>query len=125
MLPPVWSILKASVPVTAVFGSAPMRIFAFGRVPQGTVLPYAVFQTVAGIPENYLAQVPNMDGMTLQFDVYAAPTPAGSQAALDGAEAIRNAVEPVAYVTAWRGESRDPDTNNYRYSFDVDFLTPR
>ncbi len=39
--------------------------------------------------------------------------------------AIRDAIEPSAYVTSWRGESRDPDTNNYRYSFDVDVIVTR
>ena len=33
--------------------------------------------------------------------------------------------EPVAYVAGWRGEGREPDTNLYRYTFDVDWLTPR
>lgn len=121
MLPPLFAILKASAPVTAIFGSNPLRVYGFGRARQDEALPYAVFQTVAGTPENYLGQVPDMDGMTLQLDIYAATT----DAAMDGAEVIRDALEPVAYVTAWRGESQDPDTKRFRYSFDVDFLTSR
>lgn len=121
MLPPLFSTLNASAAVKAIFGSSPLRVYGFGRARQDEPLPYAVFQTVSGTPENYLGQVPDMDGMTMQLDVYARTT----ETAIDGAEAIRDALEPVAYVTAWRGESKDSDTSHYRFSFDVDFLTSR
>lgn len=121
LYPPFLPVLKATHAVTAIFGTNKLRIYGFGRASQNEALPYAVFQTASGLPENYLGQVPDMDAMTMQFDVYAANT----EDATGGAKAIRDALEPIAYVTSWRGESRDPDTNHYRFSFDVDFLTSR
>lgn len=121
MLPPFLPVLKATGAVTSLLGSNPLRVYGFGRARQNEPLPYAVFQTATGLPENYLGQVPDMDSMTMQFDVYAATT----DSALTVAEALRDALEPIAYVTAWRGESKDPDTSHYRFSFDVDFMTPR
>jgi hypothetical protein len=125
MFPPLFATLFASAPVKAIFGSAPLRVYAFGDAPAkgapGYLVPYAVFQTVFGNPENYLNQTPDLDRWGVQVDVYALTL----TAARNGAEAIRNALEPVAYVTAWNGELRDTDTQLFRYSFDVSFQTPR
>lgn len=119
--PPLFATLNASAAVKAIFGSAPLRVYPFGEAPQGVTLPYAVQQNVTGLPENYLGQVPDIDSWTKQIDIYAA-TPT---VALNGAQAMRDALEPVAYITRWGEEGRDPDTNHYRISFDVDFLTSR
>lgn len=43
----------------------------------------------------------------------------------DVAKAIRNAIELKATITRWGGDSHDPKTQTYRYSFDVDWLVPR
>lgn len=125
MFPPLFSTLFASSPVKAIFGTSPLRIYAFGDAPAkdavGYAVPYAVFQTVYGSPENYLAQVPDMDGFGVQLDVYALTL----TDARNGAKAIRNALEPVSYVTSWDGETRDEATQLFRYTFTVSFLTPR
>ena len=62
-----------------------------------------------------------MDSYSIQVDVYAAT----ATLARNAAGAIRDAVEPVAHVTSWGGESRDPDTNNYRVNFTIDWWVPR
>lgn len=125
MFPPLFAVLNASTAVKALLGSNPLRVYLFGEGPPvGAATyakPYAVWQTITGSPENYLAGVPDTDGFTTQIDVYA-DTPS---AARNAAKAIRDAIEPVAYVAGWRGESREADTNLFRYSFDVDWLTPR
>jgi len=121
MFPPIFQVAAADPGVTALLGSGPVRLYPFGEAPEGVTLPYAVWQLVAGSPENYLAGRPDMDGFTLQVDVYAAT---GSSARSVGA-ALRDAIELKAHVVRWGGESRDKDTNNYRLSFDVDWLTPR
>ena len=105
----------------AVFGTAPVRVFPAGRAPEGAVLPYAVWQIFGGVPENYTSGAPDADSFSVQVDVYA-KTVSEVRA---GAEAIRDAVEPYAYITAWRGESIDQTTKNYRYSFDINFITQR
>lgn len=125
MYPPLFSTLFADSPTKAMFGSAPLRAYAFGDAPAkgatGYLVPYAVFQTVFGSPENYLGQRPDLDAWRVQVDVYAvSPT-----AARNGAEAIRNALEGVAYVVAYNLETRDKSTQLFRYSFDVSFQTSR
>lgn len=125
MYPPLFATLNASTAVKALLGTAPLRVYLFGEAPQPGAatyaLPYATWQTVAGSPENYLAGAPDTDGFSVQIDVYAsAPTPTRN-----AAKAIRDALEPVAYVAGYRGEGREAETNLYRYTFDVDFLTPR
>ncbi|MCY1278010.1 hypothetical protein D9M70_267270 [compost metagenome] len=121
MFPPIFQVCSASAAVKAVLGSSPVRLYPFGEAPQDVQRPYAVWQIAGGAPENYLGDRPDIDSFTTQIDVFAAT----ATSARDVAKALRDAVEPVAYVAGWRGESRDPDTKNYRYSFDVDWLTPR
>lgn len=125
MFPPLFATLNASSAVRAIFGTAPLRVYPFGDAPAkgqpGYAVPYAVFQTIYGSPENYLGEVPDMDGWGVQIDVYAESL----SAARAGAQAIRDAIEPVAYVVAYNAELREPDTRLFRYSFDVAFLTSR
>lgn len=120
MYPPFFETLKNLAPVKSIFGTSP-RIFPHGIADQNTLKPYAVFQIITGFPANYLGDLPDNDSYTVQVDVYALT----AEAAANGAQAIRNGIEPVAYVTAWRGQFKDIDTNLFRYSFDVDFNTPR
>lgn len=124
MFPPFYATCAANAGVKAIFGTSP-RIYPHGQAPAagsvGFATPYAVHQMIPGSPENYLAGVPDTDAFTLQVDVYADTVAAAASAA----QAIRDAIEPIAYIAAWRGGNKDPDTELYRYGFDVDFLTPR
>lgn len=124
MFPPFYATCAANAGVKAIFGTSP-RIYPHGQAPAagsvGFATPYAVQQIITGSPENFLAGGPDTDGFTVQVDVYAETV----ASAASGAQAIRDAIEPVAYISAWRGQFKDPDTDLYRYSFDVDFLTPR
>ena len=117
----IFATCAADPAVTALLGTAPVRLFPFGMAPAGVAKPYAVWQQVGGAPENYLTGVPNIDSVTLQVDIYA--TTITSARAV--AAALRDAIEPVAHVVAWRGDSRDTETGNYRVSFDVDWFVPR
>ena len=121
MYPPIFEVCKADAAVVALLGSNPLRFYPFGEAPQKVAKPYAVWQQVGGAPENYLAGRPDIDAYTLQVDVYA-DSAASSRAV---AAAIRNAIELRAHIVAWRGESRDPETKNYRSSFDVDWFVHR
>jgi hypothetical protein len=121
MFPPIFTTCSASPVVTAVLGSSPTRIYPFGEAPQNVAKPYAVWQTLSGSPENYLGRLPDIDLYIMQIDVYAATVTLAREAA----EAIRDAVEPVAHVTSWNGEFRDSETNNYRVSFTVDWWVER
>ena len=120
MFPPFFALCEASSQVKAIFGNSP-RIYPHGIADQNTPKPYAVFQIITGSPENYLGERPDIDAFDVQVDTYATTV----QVAANGAKAIRDAVEGSAYVTAWRGQFKDPDTSLLRYSFEVSFLTPR
>jgi len=120
MNPPIFTIVAADSGVTALLGTDPVRFFPFGQAPDAAEMPYAVWQTISGSPENYLSGVPSIDGWLVQVDVYAKR----GTTARTVAEALRDAIELEAYITAWRGESKEED-NIFRYSFDVEFLTER
>ena len=121
MTPPIFQVCAADPAVTALLGTGPTRLFPFGNAPQGVALPYAVWQTITGTPENYLGQTPDIDSFTVQVDVYAST---GSQAR-QVAKALRDAIEPHAYVVGWNGESTDRDTGHKGYGFDVEWRVPR
>lgn len=120
MPPQIYEVAKDDAAVKAVFGNPP-RLYLFGEAPPNVAKPYGVWQQLYGSPENFLGQRPDMDSFGTQVDVYA-----GTAAAARGAaKALVDALEVSAYVTAWNGESRDPETRDYRFSFTVEFMEPR
>lgn len=125
MYPPIFAVLNASSAVKALLGASPLRVWPFGQGLQpgvnGEGKPYLVWQQITGYPENYLGEAPDIDNFTTQLDVYAKTATAARAAA----KACRDAIEPVAYIVGWRGESFESETDLYRVSFDVDWLTPR
>ena len=118
---PIFRVSAADPGTQTLLGVNPHRLYPFGAAPEEVTKPYAVWQPVTGSPENYLAGRPDMDGYTLQVDVYA-ETGSGARAV---AEAISHAIELQAYVTRWGGETKDTETKLYRSSFDIDWLVPR
>lgn len=121
MNPPIFQVCKASSAVTALIGSAPCRLFLHGHAPEGVAKPYAVWQIISGRPENYLGTLPDADAVSIQVDVYA-DTASSAIAVL---KAIRDAIEPVSYVTRWGATTRDPETLNYRATFGADWIVSR
>jgi len=55
MFAPINAVCALDAGVIAVLGSAPQRLYPFGDAPQDGQKPYAVWQTIGGDPENYLA----------------------------------------------------------------------
>jgi hypothetical protein len=121
MNPPIFALASASADVTALLGLNPVRLYLFGEAEESTPKPYAVWQTVFGSPVNYLAGVPDDDSWGVQIDAYALTAEETRQVAM----ALRDAIEPYAYVVGWNGEFRERDTRLYRYSFTVEFITER
>lgn len=121
MIAPVFSVCSASAEVIAILGSSPVRLYPFGEHYDNTVYPYAVWQNIGGSPENYLAQRPDADSYSVQIDVYANT----SGEVIAAAKALRDAIEPHAYITRWGDQERDTQTRRYRYSFDVDWIVRR
>lgn len=127
MMPPIFATVNVSaVQALLKTGSGPLRFYAWGLAPDDVVKPYAVWRRVFGQPGNYVDTRPDADQFTTQIDVYAADVP-GQRAdkAREIADAISNAIEGVAYVTSWIGESRDPETKNYVSTFQCDWWVPR
>lgn len=121
MIAPIFDVCAASQAVTALIGSSPVRLYPFGLQDDNIVYPYAVWQNLSGEPGNYLDRRPDSDSYTLQVDIYSV-TALSAQAV---AKALRDAIEPHAYITRWGDQSRDPETKRYRYSFDVDWIVKR
>ena len=119
--PPVFKYARASEEVTALLGSAPLRVYMFGRAPQNVAYPYAVWQVVAGSPENYITNTPDIDAFTTQIDVYARDSDEARRCGM----ALRDAFEPYGHVVSWRGETRDDETESFRSGFDVDWWVDR
>lgn len=122
MFAPIFKVCSADPGVGALIGAGTeCRLYLFGEAPADVIKPYAVWQSIGGAPDNYLADRPDSDRFELQVDVYGT---AATQAR-NVARAIRDAIEQKAYVTRWGGESRDAPTKTYRYSFDVDWWVSR
>lgn len=121
MYPPIFSVCAADPTLTGLIGSSPPRLFPAGEAPPNVTRPYITWATIGGSPENYLGDLPDVDSWSIQLDVYA-ETLTGARSV---AEALRNAVEPASHITRFSGDGRDPDTNLYRYSMDVDWWQNR
>jgi hypothetical protein len=125
MYPPIFQAVNvAGVQALLKTATGPLRFYLFGMAPQNTPLPYAVWQTAYGAPENYLNEAPDVDSFGGQIDVYASPSQ-GPATARAVAEAIRDAIEPHCHITSWRGDSTDPVTKNARFSFDFEWFVNR
>jgi len=118
---PIFAVCSADADVRALLGVTPHRLYPFGEAPEGVAKPYAVWQLITGSPENYLSGRPDLDGFTLQVDVYAIT----ATSARSVTDAIVHAIELKANIVSWGGEKKDTATNLYRSSFDVDWLVPR
>jgi hypothetical protein len=121
MYPPIFATAVRSPQVLSLLGTNPTRLYMFGMAPQGVQYPYAVWRTFSGAPENYLGDDPDIDSFGIQVDVYAESPDSARECAM----ALRNALQRSAHIVSWRGESRDPETDSWRSSFDLDWWTER
>lgn len=121
MFPNIFQYVAASDPVKALIGTSPVRFWPFSMAPQkgqpGYAVPYAVWQSPYGTPENYLNQLPDIDNLAAQIDIYALTVDSARASAI----AIRNAVEPYGHVVSYNGEEKDSATGLYRVGFTVEF----
>ena len=120
MRPDIFEACVASPAVTALLDVSFPRIYQ-GVAPPHTPVPYVVWQSISGAPENYLADTPDVDSYSVQVDVYAN----SAAEARTVARALRDALEPHGYITSIREPAPDPVTKNARYSFDIDWIVNR
>lgn len=122
MNPPIFAVCSADPAVTALIGAGiDCRLYSFGEADEGTPKPYVVWSLISGSPENYLSGRPDADGFTLQVDAYATTGDVVSKLT----KALRDAIEPHAYIVRWGGTDRDPETHHPHRSFDVDWIVRR
>jgi hypothetical protein len=119
---PVFSLLSASAALKALVGTTPPRIFE-DSVPQELAgqRPYIVWFTVGGTPENYVSELPTMDGGRIQLDVYS--TSKAECKAI--AKLVRDLIEPEAYMISVPRSFYEADTKLYRYLLEFQFFTAR
>lgn len=118
MIPPLFPLISASV---TALGSNPIRFYPHGQAIQTTPKPYATWQIVAGTPENYLGNLPDVDAALIQIDVWADTQSSASSAA----DQIRDALEGRMHMTSFGNTERDETTQLYRYRMDFSFWVPR
>ncbi len=121
MIPPVFPLLQASSAVAVLLGSDRLRVYPWGRAPEGGLRPYATYTVYDGQSENYLGQVPDMDNLGTQVDVWADT----GEACVACAIAIRDALEAHAHVTSFDGSKWDEESKLYRCRMDFDFYKAR
>lgn len=120
MLPPLYATLSAAGAVTDIVGDPP-RVYRHGNAPQDTTRPYVTWFLLAGVPENVLSETPPIDRCTLQVDCWH-PTDGGVEQL---AEAVRDAVEPIAHCTGVPINAREAETRLYRIALQFDWWLDR
>ncbi len=117
---PVVPTLKASAAVTALLGSAPLRVYE-DIAPDNTQLPYAVWQVVSGTPENNLDCPANIDQVSFQIVVY----DTDQRRVQTVRAAIRAALEPHCYVTNIHPSGYETATKLFSRGFDANWYLDR
>jgi len=124
MRPPLFEACAASPRLQALLGdTAELRVYQFADAPQHCATPYLVWQLVYGEPMNAMNQLPTMDYLGVQVDIYGPEQ--DPSVARSVAEAARDALEPYGHIVSWDGEERDPDTREYRVTFTMDWWLRR
>lgn len=125
--PPIFPLVNVpAVQALLKTGQGELRFYSFGRAPQNPVKPYAVWRLIYGNPENNLSNRPDSDYYGVQVDVYAdANKPSGADEVRAIVKALSYAIELSAHIVSYRGEERDPVTQDHVSGFDVDFWVQR
>lgn len=119
-MPPLFATCAANAGVTALLGAGPTRLYPFGEAPEHVAKPYAVYQVLNGVPENYLGEPPDIDQWNIQIDIYA-----DSVSSADNAlKAFRRALETVCHVTRLGGTGTDTSTQLKHTSLDISWHHP-
>ena len=120
---PIYNVLNANPDIRAalVGTDGKLRLFGWGKAPKDTPTPYVVWQVITGLPENNLSDRPEFDTSTVQVTIY----DKRSQTLESLKNEIIEAIEGYMNVVGLDGESRDPYTDDYTYTFTVDWFVNR
>lgn len=118
MIPPILRFVSENPECVVLFGN---RVEPFGFVFDGSVVPYATWQTISGEPFNTLSCEATMERHRIQFDVWHNTQVGLAQAV----KVLISAMEGKGYVVSFNQSGRDGPTELYFYSFDAEFLLER
>jgi hypothetical protein len=121
MFPPLFATLKASQSVKSIVGTNPPRIYRHASAPQDTSRPYITWNVLSTLPANNLSQLPPVDRISVEIDCWH-QTDSGIEAL---AEAVRDAVEPYAHMTATFIDTREAETKLFRIGMQFDWWLDR
>lgn len=121
MLPPVFTLLKASTDVKNIVGTNPPRVYRHGSAPEDTTKPYITWFAVTTVPENNLSGLPPVDMVPVQVDCWH-QTDAGIELL---AKAVRDALEPHAHMTGVPIDTKETETKLYHRALVFDFWHDR
>lgn len=121
MNPRIFPILRANNPLKAVLGDNPFRVYPWGESTQDVVKPYVTYSVFSGVPENYVTNVPDIDNMGTQIDVWSE----NSTQCESIATMIRNILQTYGHMTSFEASDRDPETKLWRCRMDFDFWESR
>lgn len=119
-MPPLFATCAANAGVTALLGAGTTRLYPFGDAPENVAKPYAVYQVINGVPENYLDEPPDIDEWNIQIDIYATSV----NSANDVQKALRRALEAHCYVTRLGRTGTEPSTKLKTTSLDISWHHP-
>lgn len=118
MLPPVYETLIADSSMTLLVGD---EIYRHDDAPQGVGKPYIAWSTSIA-PENTLSELPGIDRHTVTINCYSKDDAEVAQIA----QAVRDAMEPVAHFISMPVNNRDRGgTNLYRMALQFDWWLVR
>ena len=120
MMAPIFELLSANAPVTAILGTSPTRVFPAGQIPQKQPYPAVTWQVVGGSPQNVFGTAP-VDHQRVQIDCWADTYLACN----DLGEKVRAALENSGWCVSFNGHDYDKEAKVYRCSFDFSFWTDR
>ncbi|UPT53227.1 gene transfer agent protein [Synechococcus phage Yong-L1-251] len=117
-MPPLFDVCAANAGVTALLGLDPVRLYPHGTAPEKVAKPYATFQVLNGLPENYIDEPPDVDDWTFQINIYADSVASVNEVR----KALRRALEPHCYIERLGGTGTEPSTQLRTTSFDVSWI---
>lgn len=120
MYPPVFAILSAATLVQLYCGN---RIYPHSSAPDRVGTPYITWFTAGGAAENQLDGVPLIDAYVVTLRVWCDPD-AGADPFLIG-EAVRDALEPHAFMEDVPTSGRDAETKRFWLAMTFRFWTHR
>ncbi len=116
----IFEVVYSNDKCKKLLGDKTMRFYPTVGI-EHDVTPSAIYQTIAGSPENNLSHRPDCDNHLIQVDVYAETYRQAETVAM----AIRDAIELDCHITSWRGISQEYETKLYRFSFDCRWWSNR